>query len=76
MTTKQIVNAMMREAYIAGIAADAGNMTKAAYWYGEFMAHRDIVTYDDIVKYTTIAERSKAINTIHRISDKVLKAIK
>lgn len=30
----------------------------------------------DIVKYTTAAERSKAINTIRRISDKVLEAIK
>ena len=76
MTTKQIVNAMMREAYIAGIAADAGNMTKAAYWCGEFMAHCDIVTYDDIVKYTTAAERSMAINTIYKISDKVREAIK
>ena len=76
MTMKQLVNSMMNEAYMAGAAADAGNITKAAYWYGEFMAHRDIVTYDDIVKYTTIAERSKAIKTIQRISDKVLEAIK
>lgn len=31
MTMKQLVNSMMDEAYMAGAAADAGNMTKAAY---------------------------------------------
>lgn len=76
MTTKQIVNSMMCEAYMAGIAADAGNMTKAAYWYGQFMAHSSTIEFDDIVKYTEADERSKAIKTIHRISDQVLEAVK